>query len=903
MSRAQSFARHGVPDAVAFGADQQSLGIGAPNHPAPSVGISVPGPPTEGNSARSMLRSLVPRQSSDWWLLGASALLSLLLAAAAALLVWDTRNNAIADARRELQGASTILTDYTERAFGAVEQALDATLLMAAGEGALESAEAFSAWGAREQTHLALQQRTAALAQLDVMLLIDAEGRLITSGRFFPVPARDLSDRAYFHGIAGGSWRAMGPPVLNRGTNTMALHLARRIEAQDQAFLGVAVAVIELSYLEGVFAGLSLPRGAAVGLFGMDGALYTHVPPLPPDAAHGNPVRPHAASGRMVDDHQGRDGLRRIAISHAVPSYPVVIDVSFSHEAIFAAWRRSTSFIAIGTAFLVALIAIVMLVALQARRAERRAGLERLARQKAVADQHARFRAAVEGMPQGVWMLDAAGRLVLSNTLGADIPDLPAALLQPGQPVESILAAASRTAEHAPLIEPLRALLARTESGTAEAEISDRRTLSIACRPLPDGGRVVTFEDISERRAAEARVRHLARHDPLTGLPNRAALRDRLQQSLHARDVSPSAGRVALLYLDLDRFKQVNDILGHAAGDALLRAAAARIQLNLRSGRDGRPGDLLARMGGDEFVAVLDLGHDDLEGARAATAVVAERLVKALAEPFDLNGQQALIGTTVGVAIHPEDGADSEALLRAADLALYQAKAEGRQRHRFFDAAMDIEARRRHEIEEALRRCLHEQDARDIEVHFQPVVDVRDRRPTGCEALVRWRRDGAGGLVPPSEFIPIAEETGLIGQLGAVVLQRACRAAASWSDTSLRVAVNLSPVQFRSPGLVETVTQVLAETGLAPQRLELEITEGVLLRGTQEALAAMHSLRAIGVRFAMDDFGTGYSSLAYLRAFPFDRVKVDRAFVCDAETRRAMPPSCDRSRRCAANWA
>ncbi|CAO4172372.1 bifunctional diguanylate cyclase/phosphodiesterase [Methylorubrum aminovorans] len=382
------------------------------------------------------------------------------------------------------------------------------------------------------------------------------------------------------------------------------------------------------------------------------------------------------------------------------------------------------------------------------------------------------------------------------------------------------------------------------------------RSLAFEGRPAVLGAAI----DVTEQRRAEARITHMAHHDALTGLPNRVLFSACLIEAIaeHAR----TGAKAALLCLDLDKFKFVNDTLGHPAGDALLRQVAERITACLR--RE----DLVARLGGDEFAVLLrnpDAG---------AVETITGRIIEALARPVRLGDRDCQIGVSIGIARLPEHGTESDTLLRNADLALYRAKAEGGSLAHCFEAAMDSWARSRRRRE----TDLHEAFARgDLALAYQPVVDVRARTIVGFEALLRWHHP-AEGMVPPAEFVPLAEETGLIVPIGAWVLRQACAEASLWADP-VRVAVNLSPVQFRDPGLVATVREALALSGLAPQRLELEVTESVLLAASEANVATLHALRDLGVRIAMDDFGTGYCSLSYLQKFPFDKIKIDRSFV------------------------
>ena len=359
----------------------------------------------------------------------------------------------------------------------------------------------------------------------------------------------------------------------------------------------------------------------------------------------------------------------------------------------------------------------------------------------------------------------------------------------------------------------------------------------------------------------------MAHHDELTGLPNRYLLRDRLRQALaHAQRTGE---HLSLLLLDLDRFKDVNDALGHPTGDHLLRAAAKRLAGVVRIS------DTLARLGGDEF-AVLQTNVPEAGG----TAVLAERLVEAVAAPFTVDGQGIRVAASIGIAVHPDDGADADELVRRADLALYRAKHEGRGRFRFFEPAMDARARSRRQLEQELRRAL---DAGEFVLHYQPQVELATGRVDGVEALVRWRHP-TRGLVPPAEFIPAAEACGLIVPLGAWVLGEACRQVRAWQDAGLMltVAVNLSPVQVRHDGLLEAIDDALDAYHLDGNCLEVELTENLLLDRSEAATdQTLRGLAARGIRLALDDFGTGYSSLGYLKRLPVQRIKIDRSFVRD----------------------
>ena len=367
-------------------------------------------------------------------------------------------------------------------------------------------------------------------------------------------------------------------------------------------------------------------------------------------------------------------------------------------------------------------------------------------------------------------------------------------------------------------------------------------------------------QDVTERRRAQQQIAYLAYHDPLTGLANRRLFRQTLETAL------ASAGRSRLLAvhcLDLDQFKGINDTLGHPTGDALLRQAAERLRSCMR------PGEMVARLGGDEFAII----QGRLQRPEDA-AGLALRVIETLEQIYDIDGQMVAAGASIGIAVAPDDGATADELLRNVDIALYRAKADGRGSYRFFEPAMDEALRLKQDVKVGLRTALA---GDDLELHFQPLVATDSNEITCCEALMRWRHP-ARGLVYPADFILTAEETGLIVPMGEWALRTACREAVQWPH-SIRVAVNLSPVQFRNPGLLRAVTGALEDSGLAADRLELEITESVLLQDDEANLAILRALRALGVRIVMDDFGTGYSSLGYLLRFPFDKLKIDRSFV------------------------
>jgi diguanylate cyclase (GGDEF)-like protein len=486
-------------------------------------------------------------------------------------------------------------------------------------------------------------------------------------------------------------------------------------------------------------------------------------------------------------------------------------------------------------------------------------------RQDELRAQNLRFDAAVNHMAQGLAMFDAEQRLVVCNTLYARLYGLAAEQVRPGTTIRQLLEYrhAKGVFGNVDFEAFARDWLAEFSKASSRIqELADGRIISIVRRPMLDGGVVSTTEDITEQRRSEARIAHMAQHDALTGLPNRVLFNERLDQAL-AR--AKRGEMVATHMLDLDHFKQVNDTQGHPAGDKLLQMVADRLRTLVRET------DTVARMGGDEF-AVMQVA---ISHATDATSL-ALRIIEVLSQPYDIEGQQAVIGTSIGIAVGPGDGVSPDQILRSADLALYRAKGDGRGTFRFFEREMDAQMQARRSLERDLRKALANNE---FELYYQPVVDLATNEISSLEALIRWRHPEKG-MVRPDTFIPLAEEIGLIVPIGEWAIREACATAASWPE-ELKVAVNLSPAQFRNPGLLQVIVAALGNSGLPPDRLELEITETILLQDSEATLATLYRLRELGVRVAMDDFGTGYSSLSYLQSFPFDKIKIDRSFVKD----------------------
>ena len=481
----------------------------------------------------------------------------------------------------------------------------------------------------------------------------------------------------------------------------------------------------------------------------------------------------------------------------------------------------------------------------------------------AVKEQARQLDMAIKHMSQGLIMFNSARRMTICNNRYLHMYGLSSDIVRPGCTLRELLAHRAATgtlsADPEQYSQQLMAALATGKASEQIVELGNGRTIAIVNHPMAGGGWVATHEDISERKRVEKRIAYMAHHDMLTELPNRSAFAEHLMGTVET--AGKARDSFAVLCVDIDRFKEINDVFGHAVGDMVLLDASRRL-------RSACEGAFVARLGGDEFAFVVTGGEQP-----ATAEALAGRLQEAALDEFEVDGHRLRVNFSIGVAIYPADGSDPTTLLANADAALYRAKAEGRGAVRFFEADMDRRLRERRALQHDLRRAI---DCGELSLHYQPQARI-DGSISGFEALLRWTHPKRG-VVPPATFIPLAEEDGTILDISEWVLRTACREAASWSRR-LQVAVNLSPVQFRHGNLPGMVHGVLLETGLEPSRLELEITEGVLIDDFSRAVSILRRLKSLGVRIAMDDFGTGYSSLSYLQAFPFDKIKIDKSFI------------------------
>lgn len=483
---------------------------------------------------------------------------------------------------------------------------------------------------------------------------------------------------------------------------------------------------------------------------------------------------------------------------------------------------------------------------------------------------------ALNNMARGLSMYDAEQRLVVCNANYARLYELPNELIRPGTPFEHVIEHRKSLVSHVgadPLdptllnaAERVKAIASINQDTRSSLTLKNGTVIEVITRPLKRGGWVALHEDVTERRRVADRVVYLARHDSMTGLANRHYFRDVLQALLSELG---KGELLALHCIDLDKFKHVNDTLGHPVGDRLLQLVAKRLQETVRSG------DFVARIGGDEFAVVQRVaGNND------DAAALARRLISVVSAPYQIQGHKISIGATIGIAFGSEEQCEPETLMKNADMALYRGKSEGRGQHMFFALEMEGQLRARIQLEADLQNALSNGE---LELFYQPIVSLAAGAVCGCEALIRWRHPRRG-MVSPAEFIPAAEDIGLIVKFGEFAIRSACRAAASW-PADISVAVNLSAAQFGACDLVAITSKALRDSGLAACRLVLEVTESVILDDNSETVEVLHDLRALGVRIALDDFGTGYSSLSYLKSFPFDKIKIDQSFVKDLSQR------------------
>ncbi len=799
--------------------------------------------------------------------------------------IWALRADAAADAVRSTGNVATVLAEHTARTTQSLDMVLTDVRERILALGASDP-ETFRRQIETKAVLNLMQDRLVRLPQASVMGLIDDRGQLFTTAQSWPRGSVDAARRESF--IEQSRSRDLGlfvsVPDRDPLSGKMTMEFSRRIETRDGRFLGVIFAGIETGYFSKIYAELQVGNGESIALLRDDGTVLVRHPEQAELIGRRFPIQSPwyglvAKGGGHYRAVGMADASPRFLAAQPVDGYPLVVNAAVTEAAAFATWQRRAVLVVAGTLVIVICSLLLLnalnkhfrkLMASEASLAEREMQLAGQANQLACANMQ--IDAALNNITQGLCMFDENARIVVVNRRYADMYGLSPEIVKPGCPLQRLI-------EHRKDVglfkgdprhycEDIINTVRQGRTSSQLIETTDGRTIYAVQQPMANGGWVVTHDDITERRRAEEHMAHMARHDVLTGLANRLRLLERMHEAL-AR--LRRKGEVFTVFMfDLDLFKAVNDSLGHPVGDALLKAVGQRLHACARET------DTVARLGGDEFALLQIAGKDQRESA----IILGNRLLEAISAPYDVEGHHIVIGTSIGIVLAPADGTDPDQLLKNADLALYRAKGEGRNGYCLFKSEMDAEARAHHALQTDLRAAIA---GEQFELHYQTIYDAATRQPCCAEALVRWRHPQRG-LINPAHFIPVAEEIGMIAPLGEWVLRHACREAATW-PAGVKLAVNLSPAQFRNGNLVDVVTGALIESGLPAERLELEITESVLLQKNAANLSVLHQLKSLGISIVLDDFGTGYSSLSYLRMFPFDKIKIDRSFVGELSNR------------------
>jgi diguanylate cyclase (GGDEF)-like protein/PAS domain S-box-containing protein len=796
------------------------------------------------------------------WLILGGALLVAGIVVGTAMMVGVFRDRALHSAERELDNTVLLLARHFDEQLGDFvtiqrEVAKQAQLAH------LASPDAFRALMSTDEMHEILEAKGSGHSDIAGVNVFDVDGRLINSSEHWPVPNVNISDRAFFTAFKSG--KAATPVLIElvhgRFSGGWATVIAHRVSGADGKFMGVITRAITPASFEKFFASLALGDGAAISMYHSDGTLlarYPHIQAMMGLNFEAAPVHRQLlanADHGVIRLTSPIDGQDRLAAARMLNDFPISIIATTTVSAALADWREQTRFLIAVAALSVILIAGLLFLVVR-----------KLSQQHRLEKQ--RLDTAVNNIPQGLVVYDNSAHVTVCNDRYIEMFGLSADVVKPGCTMQDLIYHRKETGSFGGDVEEFcSAIINDVALGKVTRQITEApggRAIQIINQPLEAGGWVATIEDVTERQQAQERITHLAHYDPLTDLPNRALFHERLKQEL-ARIVPGE--QLAVLYIDIDEFKSVNDTLGHLIGDELLKSVAVSLS------RCVRRNDFVARLGGDEFAVVQTAVKTEAE-----VTALAERIFDAIRTPYQCLGHQVTTDASIGVALAPQHGIDLHQILKNADMAMYAAKSAGRRTYRFFEPEMDAQVKARRLLEIDLRQAIAN---RALEVYYQPCLGLQDNKITGCEALLRWRHP-VRGMVSPAEFIPIAEETGLINQIGEWVLTTACAEATTWPE-DIKLAVNVSPVQFKSGTLALKIVGALAASGLAASRLELEITEAVLIRDDDAALAILHQLRDIGVRIALDDFGTGYSSLSYLQRFPFDKIKIDRCFVNDIE--------------------
>jgi len=799
------------------------------------------------------------------WLVFGGMLLIAAIAIGATVMAGNFRERALRNSERELENTVLLLARHFDQQLADFE-VVQKDLIAFIRSSGFDTAENYKRRMSTQEINLMLKSKMDALSYVGGIAIFDADGSLINTSAAWPVPSVNAADRNYFKTFKFDpqSPGMLVEAVYSRITGIWTTVVVRKVTGPNGEFLGVIGRGFEPANFEKFFATVALGPGASIAMHHRDGTLLARYPHVPEMIGRNFKTGPAAqqqvfelarSTSRLTSPVDGQD---RVIASRALTDFPIVIVATTTTSAALADWREQIQILIVVAGLSVLAIAGLLFLVVRKLSEQHRRSKQRLTLEKQ------RLDTAVNNMTQGLLLFDSSQRLVVCNHRYIEMYGLSAEVLKPGCSFREVIAHRKDTGSFVGDVDHYVEVVLRDigQRNSMVITTTDGRSIQVVNEPVADGGWVATHEDITERRRAEERITHLAHYDALTDLPNRALFHERLKRELP--HVAPDR-QLAVLYIDIDEFKSINDSLGHMIGDELLKSVSASLAACARET------DFVARLGGDEF-AIVQTGVQETDDVMKLVS----RIFEAIRSPYECLGHHVTTDASIGIALAPQDGSDLDQILKRADLAMYAAKAAGRHTYRFFEADMEAEVRARRNLEMDLRHAIVDGG---FEVYYQPCLSLQDDAITGCEALVRWRHPQRG-MISPADFVPIAEETGLINQLGEWVLTTACMEAVTWPD-HVRLAVNVSPVQFRSGTLALKVMAALGASGLAASRLELEITEAVLIRDDEAALAILHDLRAIGVRIALDDFGTGYSSLSYLQRFPFDKIKIDRCFITD----------------------
>jgi diguanylate cyclase (GGDEF)-like protein/PAS domain S-box-containing protein len=741
------------------------------------------------------------------YLIVCGALLTAAVVASAGVTAFKLHESTLADNERELNNTALILAEHSDRALQTVE------LIHSSIQDRIEtlgvtSRQDFEHRMSEQDMHLMLKNKISGLAQVAVACLTSVDGRLINFSRSWPSMDLNVADRDYIKALRSNTQLTafVSSPLRNPETGQWTLYFARKFFAPSGEFVGIVGVGIDLGYFEQFFSSVALRQDAGIAIFRRDGVLLARYPHI--DAMIGKDFSQGPLFQNLLSrsDHGTMqinsriDGRDRLVAARTLGHYPLVLVAATTMSTALSGWYQQASLLIILTSLSVCAIALIAFLLLRQWMREQHKFQLRLEMQKA------RLDTALNNMTQGLVLFDSSERIVACNERYVEMYGLSSDVVKAGCTFRELIRHRSETGSFAGDADEYRAALMRDlalgEPTETAIKTPDGHHIRIVNKPVANGGWVATHDDVTERKLTEDRIAYLAHHDALTGLPNRMLFREQLEHSLKS---VRRGQRLAVLYLDLDNFKTINDTLGHPVGDELLKIAAVRLRNCVRDT------DIIARLGGDEFAIIQTNIEDPIDVIDLVT-----RIHEVLRTPCEADGHQLTADASIGISLAPDDATDPDKLLKNADLAMYGAKADGRGTYRFFELIMDARIKERRALEFDLREAI---TSGGLELYYQPIVNLRDDKISGCEALLRWEHPERG-MISPAEFIPIAEDTGLIVALGEWVLRTACDEAATWPQ-DIKVAINVSPIQFRSGNFAQTVVNAFGRIATACKQVRI----------------------------------------------------------------------------------